>query len=384
MFWGRIKIAEIFGFKIYIDASWLIIALLVIWSLATGYFPREVEGLPRLSYWAMGLFGLLGLFLSVVLHELSHSLAARRFGLPMRGITLFIFGGVAEMDDEPPSAKAEFVMAVAGPLCSVALGLLFMTVGRSLSEPQMATAEVLRYLGFINLALAAFNLVPAFPLDGGRVLRAALWAWRKDIWLATRWSTTSGLSFGALLIALGVLSVLAGQPGGLWWVLLGLFVRGAARMSREQLLVRMALRGEPIVRFVQHDGVAIDPRASIESLVDDFFFRRHHRAVPVMGQDGRLIGCVTVEDVKTVPRGEWAFRPVGAIAGPCTPANVIPATADAYEAFRRMQQNGLGRVIVADGDRLFGTVALRDLLEFLALRQELDFSGRARPPRADA
>jgi len=212
MFGKSFKLFKILGFEVRIDASWIIIALLITWSLAQGVFPIYADYLTPVTYWILGAAGALGLFISIVVHELSHSLVARRFGLPMRGITLFIFGGVAEMDDEPPSPKAEFFMAIAGPIASIIIGLFFIglfSVGRVLFWPTPPMI-LFSYLGTINLILAAFNLLPAFPLDGGRVLRSILWGWRKNLRWATRVSSIISSSFGLALVFLGIFSVLGG------------------------------------------------------------------------------------------------------------------------------------------------------------------------------
>jgi Zn-dependent protease len=204
------KLFTLFGFKVRLHISWLIIAVLLAWSLAQGYFPFVVKGLSAGTYWAMGIVGTIALFLCVVLHEFGHSIVARKYGLPMKGITLFIFGGVAEMEDEPQTPKTEFMMAIAGPAVSVVLGAIFYLFslwGESLSWP-MPVNQVLYYLGWINGVLAAFNLIPAFPLDGGRVLRSFLWSRRGNLRTATRTAAKVGSGFGMVLIGFGVLSIL--------------------------------------------------------------------------------------------------------------------------------------------------------------------------------
>ncbi|MGF1592248.1 MAG: site-2 protease family protein [Kiloniellaceae bacterium] len=232
---GRsITVFELLGFKIRVDISWLLLAVLITWSLALGVFPFWYEGLAPATYWWMGLAGMFGLVFSLIFHELSHSVVARHYGLPIKGITLFIFGGVAEMAEEPKSAKVEFWMAIAGPLASFLLAAVFFlaaALGEALALP-VPINGVLDYLAFINLLLGAFNLIPAFPMDGGRVLRAALWHWRGDLRQATRIASNAGKTFGFLLMALGVLNVVSGNfIGGMWWFLIGMFVRGAAASS---------------------------------------------------------------------------------------------------------------------------------------------------------
>ena len=254
MFGRKIKIFKIFDFQVHIDISWLLIAALVTWSLAAGYFPAKHAGLSKHVYWSMGLVGALGLFLSIVFHELCHSLVARRFGLPMRGITLFVFGGVAEMEKEPQSAKTEFFMAVAGPLSSIAMGALFYFIYRISSSYHLAypVTAVLIYLSWINFILAGFNLVPAFPLDGGRILRSILWNWKKNLYWATRRASQAGQIFGIFLTILGVIYFFTGIfIIGLWYFLIGMFLNRAAQASYQRLLMTQALEGEQVRDFMK-------------------------------------------------------------------------------------------------------------------------------------
>jgi Zn-dependent protease len=195
MFGKRITLFKLFGFEVRVDLSWLIIAFLIVWSLAQGFFPYQHKGLSSTTYLWMGIVGALGLFASIVFHELWHSLIARRVGLHMKGITLFVFGGVAEMDEEPPNAKAEFLMAIAGPLSSIVLGFIFYVFYSTFKGLPVPVEGVVRYLALINWILAGFNLLPAYPLDGGRVLRSALWFWKGDLRWATRIASQSGSAY---------------------------------------------------------------------------------------------------------------------------------------------------------------------------------------------
>ena len=215
MFGRRLTLFELLGFKVQVDASWIFLAFLVVWTLAASVFPVRHEGLPTATYWWMGVVGAIGLFFSLIFHELSHSVVARRFGIPIRGITLFVFGGVAEMEEEPPNPRSEFLMAIAGPAASFALAIAFSAIGAAAAVVGAADSVVgvTRYLSFINTLLAVFNLVPAFPLDGGRALRASLWHFRGDLREATRIASRIGEGFGFLLITLGLLNILTGsQP----------------------------------------------------------------------------------------------------------------------------------------------------------------------------
>jgi Zn-dependent protease/predicted transcriptional regulator len=373
MFGKRIRLFKLLGFEVKIDLSWIIISVLVVWSLSRGLFPYYYRDLSLQTYWLMGIIGALGLFLSIVAHEFAHSLVARRNGMPMKGITLFIFGGVAEMGEEPPKAKAEFMMAIVGPVSSIAIAIVFYAiyrVGGFLPEP---VSGVLGYLAWINALLAGFNLLPAFPLDGGRVLRSILWGVKKDLNWATRISSHIGSGFGVLLIVLGVFTALRGNfIGGMWWFVLGIFLRGAARMSYQRLLTRRALEGESVRRFMKSDPVTVGPNISLEELVEGYVYKYHFKMFPVVEDGNRLIGCITTKDIKGVPREEWSRKNVGEIAEKCTSENTIEPEKDSTEALSIMNRNGTSRLMVVEGGRLVGVIALKDMLKFLSLKVELD------------
>jgi Zn-dependent protease len=381
MFGKRITLFKLLGFEVRLDLSWLIIAVLVTWSLARAVFPAYFENLSILTYWWMGIIGALGLFLSVIVHEFAHSLVARRFGLLMKGITLFIFGGVAEMADEPPSAKAEFFMAIAGPLTSVLLGLILFGVTAlggwaGWSKPVLG---VLSYLWSINLVLAGFNLLPAFPLDGGRVLRAALWGWTKRLRRATRIASLIGSGFGILLIGVGVFNIIRGDfVSGIWWFLIGMFVRSASQGSYQQLLVRQVLAGEPVRRFMVTEPVTVPYYISVGQLVEDYIYKHHFKMYPVLQED-RLIGCVSTREVKEIPRSEWDQHTVKEISKSCTGENTIPPNADAMAALALMNRTHNSRLMVVEDSHLLGIIALKDLLRFLSLKLDLEGKETDRP-----
>jgi len=374
MFGKRIKIFKLLGFTVRIDVSWLIVAVLATWALAEGVFPQLVEDLSTSTYWIMGVVGAVGLFLSVVFHELSHSLIARKYGIPMKGITLFIFGGVAEMEDEPNSPKSEFMMAVAGPAASIIIGLFFTALtmlGGTQSWPDPPVA-VFQYLGIINFVLAAFNMVPAFPLDGGRVLRAILWHVKGDLRRATEISSRIGSGFGLLLIFFGILFIVRGAfIGGIWWVFIGLFLRNATRVSRVRMEMNIALRGEKIERFMKEDPITVEPSLSVEELVDDYIYRHHFKMFPVI-EEGKVKGCVTTSDIKEVPREEWGAKTVSDIMDHCDEDNSLHPHTDAVDALKKMRSKNISRIMVVEGERLVGIITLKDMLEFIALKMDLE------------
>ena len=377
MFGKRFELFTLFGFAVRIDLSWFVLAILITWSLATGYFPTVYEQLLPTSYWIMGAVAALGMFISVVLHELAHSFVARRHGVQMKGITLFIFGGVAEMTEEPPSPKAEFQVAIAGPIASVLISAVCycLYLLARIGGLGLGVVGVLGYLAMINLVLVVFNMIPAFPLDGGRVLRSVLWQAKGSLRKATRTTSRLGATFGTVLVLLGLLSVITGNfVGGMWWFLIGLFLRGAAQMSYQQLLLRQVLEGEPVRRFMHAAPVAVPRSISVEELVDQYVYRHHFKMFPVV-DNGELVGCVSTRDIKELPREEWARSSVTAIMKRCGEENTVAADDDAMKALARMNQTRASRLMVVEEGRLIGVLALKDLLDFFALKLELNDLG---------
>jgi Zn-dependent protease/CBS domain-containing protein len=381
MFQRSFSLFRLFGFAIRIHASWLVIAFVVTWSLAAGYFPYRYPSLTAPDYWWMAGIGALLLFASIVVHELSHAMVARRFDVPMKGITLFVFGGIAEMDDEMPSAKSEFLMAAAGPVASVLIGGFFYALYRlSSGQWPLQAVGILEYLYWINLVLAGFNLIPAFPLDGGRIFRAALWAWKNDLQWATRAATSVGSVFGIVLACLGVLQLFAGNfITAIWWFMLGMLLRSLSQAAYSQTLLKTTLSGEPVSRFMRANPVTVTPGTSIEELVNEHVYKEHERLFPVVTASNVLAGCVSADQVKNVPRHEWPQHSVQEILKPCSPENTITPETDSVEALKLMNRSGTPRLMVVEGRRLVAVVALKDILNFLSARLELE--GRS-PRRA--
>lgn len=373
MFGKSITLFRLFGFDVRINLSWLFLALLISWSLAEGYFPALYEGWPTETYWWTAVFGVLGLLFSIVVHELSHSLVARTYGLPMGGITLFIFGGVAQMEQEPPSPKVEFLMSIAGPLSSIVLaaafyGILVVFQLFVLPEPVIALAE---YLTALNLILAVFNLLPAFPMDGGRALRAALWQFTGNLMWATRWASRIGSFFGILLIGMGVVWLIQGQfIGGIWWFLIGMFLRGAAQGSYYQLEVRQLLEGQTVRDFMTDSSSAVPPQMTVDKLVERKVYEHYQDQFAVV-EDDRLIGCVGVNEIKTVAKDQWPHAIVGQIMVPCQDDRMIGPDAPALDVLARLSKLGSNWLIVAESGQFFGMISGRDLLKYISLKMDL-------------
>jgi Zn-dependent protease/predicted transcriptional regulator len=374
MFGKSIKLFKLFGFEVKIDLSWILIAVLIAWSLAIGYFPLQYKNLSTQTYWLMGVVGALGLFASIIFHEVSHSLVARKFGIPMKGITLFIFGGVSEMGEEPTDAKAEFWMAIMGPFSSIFLSLVFYWVYRQGlgSGWPSPVYGIFHYLGWLNGLLAIFNLLPAFPLDGGRVLRAILWSLKKNFRWATRVSSGVGSTFGFLMILWGLINVViwGNFIGGIWWFLIGMFLRSSAKMSYQQLVIRKALEGEVVRRFMVSDPMTVKPSTTINQLVEDYIYKYHMKMFPVVDAD-KLVGCVSTKQVQEISRDEWDRKTVRELATQCSTENTIGPQADAMEALSKMSRSGQSRLIVVEGNHAVGMITLKDMLKFLSLKVEL-------------
>ena len=375
MFGKRLTLFRVGGIDIGIDLSWAILFLLITWSLARGLFPVVHAGLAGPVYWWMAIAGALGLFASVLVHELAHALMARRDGVPVRSITLFLFGGVAEMAHDPERPRAEMRMAIVGPLASAVLALALWglaELGASAAWP-VALVGVLAYLAAINMVVAVFNLLPAFPMDGGRVLRAALWAWRGDLRWATRIASSIGSGFGLAMMALGVVSVLLGNfIGGIWWFIIGMFLRSLSASAYREVVLRQALRGEPVSRFMRTDPIVIPSGTTLAAAAHDFFYRFDHKLFPVVAGN-QLIGCLTPQRIKEVPRDSWDMVLVDEVAPSCMSCgHTISPRADVADALKAMDGSRRSRLMVVDDGRLLGVITLKDLLHYVAARVELE------------
>jgi len=365
VFGARHKIMTLAGFEVRVDASWFILALLVTWSFATMVLPADVSGLSAAIYWIMGVFAALGLFMSIVLHELAHSLVARSYGMKMNGITLFIFGGVAEMGDEPPSASAEFYMAIAGPIASLVIAAVFKLLALLFSGP--AFVAVLSHLAVINLALAVFNMVPAFPLDGGRALRAYLWGRHNDLMRATKTAATIGRRFGVALIILGAILLLAGGGiGALWWGLIGLFVHMIAKAELNRLQTKTVLEGLSVGDLMSSTVETVSPTIMISDFLQNHAYRSFHDMYPVV-EEGKLIGAVAVRALSRIPQADWASTPVETAMIGVGKENCISASASAFDAIKHLQENGASRLLVVENGQLIGIIVLKDLLKPLSV-----------------
>jgi Zn-dependent protease/CBS domain-containing protein len=373
MFGKRVNILTFAGIKIGIDFSWIFIAVLLSWTLAAGYFPFRYPHLSNEMYWLMGIFGMLGLFICIVLHELGHALVAKYYKLPISQITLFIFGGVAEIKKEPSRPKVEFLMAIAGPLVSVVLvvGLYALTLlGEKSGWPVLFTG-VTRYLATINLVIVAFNLIPAFPLDGGRVLRAILWWWKKDFGWATKIATRIGAAFSFLLIFLGIFALITGNLlAGMWFMILGWFLNRAAASTHSQYYVSKELRHEKVSNFMTKHPITVSPDITIKEFIDKYVYASHHHLYPVTEEEN-LIGYISLKEIKLLPKEKWSTTLVETVMIPRADFKTVTPDSSALEALNLMQKTDTSTLLVVTRRRLVGILTAQSLFKLISLKLEL-------------
>ncbi len=372
------QIGRVFGIPIYVHASWLFVFFFVTWSLATGYLPDMLPGLSEPRYWGMGGVAALLLFASVLLHELGHSVVALRYHIPIGQITLFIFGGVAQMRKEPPHPRAEFLIAIAGPIVSfflagLCMGLVLFLEWLPSGNSLQGLTALGALLGMVNTQLGLFNLLPGFPLDGGRALRAGLWAWSKDFYRATGQAALVGLLFGigfglfgALLLVgalSGTLSSALASSGG-WIVLLGAFLFTAARGSRKQALIRASLASVSVRELMVKNVVSLSPDSTLEEAVNQYFLPYGYGGFPVV-QDGRLLGIVTVRDVQAVNNPLWGFRRVAEAMQTSNDEMIVSPELPVIQALEKMMSSGAERLIVVQDGELLGLLTRAAIGNFI-------------------
>jgi Zn-dependent protease len=352
------QVLRVAGIPVRIDVSWLLVFALIAWSLAAGYFPRVIPDLSPAAAWVHAVVAATLLFVSVFLHELSHALVAVRHGVRVSGIRLHIFGGVSELATEPPTPRAELLIAIVGPLTSLVIAAFCYGLGRAVTGPPWVGA-LTGYLTVVNLLVGLFNLVPGFPLDGGRVLRAMLWWWSGRQGWATRWASRAGVAFAVALMALGALRALGGEiVGGLWFILIGLFLHQAAQSSQEMSGLRGRLEPLRVADVMTPRPVTVDAAAPLVVVLGDDYARHRVAGFPVT-RDGRLVGYLPWRaagrdgGIEAVTAAD-AMVPVG-------PDDVVTPHASAWQAFLKIAGSPVGRVVVVDGGRVVGIVSQRDL-----------------------
>ncbi|MCX7914368.1 MAG: site-2 protease family protein [Thermodesulfovibrionales bacterium] len=361
---GSFKVATIIGIPIKIHFSWLVIFALISWSLSNFYFPQADPRVSVLYYWIFGIIGSLMLFLSVVLHELAHSYIALKYKLSIINITLFIFGGVAQMKGEPSTPRAEIKIALAGPFISFLLAITFFVIYLLFEEP--LKKALFRYLAQLNLILGAFNLIPGFPMDGGRVVRAYLWDKTKNFFHATRKASNYGQKIALLFIVIGLLSLFSGFTTGLWLVLIGWFIYSAAQSSYQQASLEETLDGVKVRDIMVKEIISLPPDMTVETAVYDYFLRYGFGGFPVMDGE-KLYGFVTLKEVKDVQRDKWEEVKLLEIYKPISKNLEISEKDSAMTALELMINEDAGRLIVKDGERIIGLITRNGIAQYVQL-----------------
>jgi Zn-dependent protease/CBS domain-containing protein len=389
---GGFSLGRIMGVEFVADWSLLIIFTLIAINLGGGLIPAWHPDWGAGLVWLVALLAAVLFFVSIAMHELAHAVVARRYGIPVRRITLFVFGGMAHMEREPPSPRAELMMAAVGPAVSLLFGLAAMALGSALSSDAVSrhaddpvalaralgpVSTLLLWLGPINVLLGVFNLIPGFPLDGGRVLRAILW-WRTgDLERATRWASGVGRAVAWILMAAGVSMLFGvrfpfvggGPIQGLWFLLIGWFLNNAARASYQQLLIRSAFEDVTVADVMRRQAQVVPPDLTLDQLVRDYFMQFDQQAFPVVGDEDQLLGLVEIGQVRAVPPAQWSQVAVREIMTPAEQVDAIRPDQDAIQALHRLADHEQIPVVVQG--RVTGVLRRQDLMRWLALRTEL-------------
>lgn len=387
---GGVHIGRPFGIDVRLDFSLIIIFLLITTTLALGTFPSWHPDWSPLTTWTVAIVAAVAFLGSVLAHELSHAIVGRALGVKVQGITLFLFGGIASMGEESRSPRSELLMTIVGPLTSLVIGFVGTWAGVALagrpelmrSDPQAfvqslgPVASVLVWLGPINVLLAVFNMIPGFPLDGGRVLRSAIWWATDDIEKATRWASRIGQGVGLLFIATGVFMALGGAVpllgggfiNGLWLALIGWFLTSAAKASYAQLVRREVLSGTPVRRVMRRQVESVAASASLSELVEGPIMQTDQRSFPVF-DDEAWVGLITVEQVRGTPRSEWDGTRVADVMVPRAEIHTVDLESDADEAFQAMMTEGQDPLPVVEAGEVRGFLRQQDILKWLTLQR---------------
>jgi Zn-dependent protease/CBS domain-containing protein len=365
----NISLGRILGIPITLDLSWFLVFALLTWSLATSVFPSEFKRWPVTLYWIVGAATALMLFVSVLLHELGHSIVARRYKIVVRRITLFFFGGVAEIGSEPPSALAEFWIALAGPAVSLALVILFASL-QPVAQAATPLLALTRYLAYINGSLVLFNLIPAFPLDGGRIFRSAVWGVTHNLRRATRIAAGIGRFIAFLFILSGVWQILAGNWGnGLWIAFIGWYLQSAATSQVQQQTLHDALAGHRVQQVMSHNYAIVPAGTTLQQLIAQYVLGNGQSNF-IVEQDGMPVGWLSAYRIREIATSDWPTTTVGQIMISSRQFKWARPDEDLWDAMAEMERNGLNQMPVMAGNQIMGLLRREDILRYLrALRE---------------
>jgi len=365
---GSLRIGRILGIPIEVHYTWLIVFGLITTTLATSYLSKYTLYTSNLIIWIIGGLASIVFFACVALHELMHSYIAIKRGLSIKRITLFLFGGIAEIEGEPKTAKDELYIAIAGPVTSAVLSLLFFLLYKLFPNLFPPIEEAFAYLYQVNLMLAGFNIIPAFPLDGGRVLRALLWMGFKDLRRSTRIASGIGMSFAMILMLIGFYILMFGQLiNGLWLIFIGWFLSQGAVSGEREVTIKDAFIDTKVKDLMTKEVESVPPNISIEELVSQYFLVYRYVAFPVVWGD-QTLGIVTLNDVKNIPREKWKDHTVRDIITPISSELTVSLEESALDAFTKISKGNIGRLLVMEEDKLLGILSKTDLIRFLQIK----------------
>lgn len=390
---GDIYLGKLLGIPFRLHWSWFLAVFLIAWTLAIGFFPRTLpeSGGDGAAYWGLGLLAALGLFISVLLHELGHAAVAQRLGVAVRGIRLFIFGGVAELSREPKKPGHEILIALGGPAVTLLLIVLYeLGLGLIIARSPVAwdftdgvltlqggtplaarVAALLFYLGMINTILLVFNMIPAFPLDGGRVLRGIVWSVTGNLLTSTRIAGGVGIAFSYLLFVGGILMAFGGNLlGGVWFFFLGMFLQNAAQSSIAYAQLQQLLRGVRVADMMRRQPVAVEADLSLQEVADQFFLRYPYKAYPVV-RNGEFLGILTLRALQETPRDQWGLLRAGEVVARSGPLPVVHREEPVLQALRKLAESGHSRLAVVENGALVGLLCGRDVMDLLEIRAGL-------------
>lgn len=385
-----IRLFKIFGITIRIDWSWLLILILVVWNLSSAFSQVHSDWSTAFTI-LMGVTAGLIFFLSVLLHELAHSLVAKAQGIPVSSITLFLFGGVSNIREEPKSPGSEFVMAILGPITSLVIGFVLILIASiGIETPNLRDIQPMAFigqlnagrtlalwLGSINIILGLFNLIPGYPLDGGRVLRSIFWAISKNLRKATLWASIIGQFIAWVMIVSGIAMIFGvqipffgqGLANGVWMILIGWFLNNAASRGYQQLVVRDVLEGVPVRKMTKRNPPTVPAGISVDELIENYIMQTDDHAFPVM-EAGKLVGIVCLDDIRPIPGVERSSKKVSDIMTPHSELITIGADDDASDALNAISKRSIRQLVVMEGDQMIGLVRRRDIVRFLQLQSE--------------
>lgn len=367
---GSIRLGKIAGIEITINYTWIIIVVLITWSLATA-FMAIYPAWGTATYWIVGFIAAILLFVSVLLHELAHSLVARSQGLPVRSITLFIFGGVSNIEREPQSAGVEFWMAIVGPITSIVIGVIAFLLYLPLARTNSPLEAILNYLAIANILLGIFNLIPGFPLDGGRVLRSIIWKITGNLRRATRIASVIGEIVAVIFILIGVWVFFAGNFfSGIWLGFIGWFLLNAARTANAQVMLESMFKGVTVDQVMNRNPVTVPANISLQRLVDEDFLPQGLRSALVV-QGEQFAGLITLNDIRRVPRDQWAQTPVGMAMIPVNRLHSVSPTQNLNDVLSLMANQDVNQLPVVQDGRVVGILSRDAIIRYIEVRRGL-------------